>query len=45
MIDLGKLNGAEVKEQYRAKISNRFPALENLDGNVGINRSCKNIRI
>jgi hypothetical protein len=35
--NLKKLNEAEVKEQYRVEISNRFAALENLDAEVDIN--------
>jgi hypothetical protein len=34
--DLRNLNDLEVKEEHRAKISNRFKALENLDGNTDI---------
>jgi hypothetical protein len=41
--DLKKLNDAGVKKQYQVKISNRFPAFENLNDNVDINRACKNI--
>jgi hypothetical protein len=44
IFDLGKLNDAEVKEQYQVKISNRFVALRNLDDNVDINNAWKNIR-
>jgi hypothetical protein len=36
---LKKLNEVEGKEQYRAEISNRFVALENLDDDVDINRA------
>jgi pyocin large subunit-like protein len=32
-----KLNEAEVREQYRVEILNRFAALENLDSEVDIN--------
>jgi hypothetical protein len=32
---LKKLNEAEVKEQYRVEISNRFAALENSDAELG----------
>jgi hypothetical protein len=37
--DLKKLNKAEVKEQYRVEISNRFASLENLDAEVDNNRA------
>jgi hypothetical protein len=37
--NLRKLNELEVMKQYRAKISNRFAALENLSGNKDINRA------
>jgi hypothetical protein len=43
-IDLRKLNEAEVKEQYRVKITNRFAALENFDDNVDMNTAWENIR-
>jgi hypothetical protein len=36
---LMKLNEVDGKEQYRAKISNRFAALENIDAEVDINRA------
>jgi hypothetical protein len=32
---LRNLNNVEIKEQYQVKISNRFAALENLDGGGG----------
>jgi hypothetical protein len=32
------------KKQYRAEISNRFTALENLDAEVDINRALETIR-
>jgi hypothetical protein len=38
------LNDAEAKEQYQVTISSRFAALENLDDNVDVNRTWKNIR-
>jgi hypothetical protein len=34
----------EVKEQYQVKISNKFAALENVDGDVDINRAWGSIR-
>jgi hypothetical protein len=36
---LKKLNDVEVREQYQVKISNRFPALENLNDNTDIKRA------
>jgi hypothetical protein len=39
MFNLKKLNEVVGKEQYRVEISNRFAALENLDGDVDINRA------
>jgi hypothetical protein len=42
--DLRELNDAEVKEQYRVKITNKFAALENFDDNVDMNRAWENIR-
>jgi hypothetical protein len=41
-LDVGKLNDAEVKEQYQVKITNRFAALENFDDNVDTNRAWEN---
>jgi hypothetical protein len=41
---LKKLHDAEVKEQYQVSTSNRFSALENLDGNVDITKACENTR-
>jgi hypothetical protein len=32
-----KLNKAEVKELYQTKVSNRFTAMEHLDGNADTN--------
>jgi hypothetical protein len=51
--NLKKLNDLEVKEQYQAKISNRFASLENVDDDddddddvddVGIKRFWESIR-
>jgi hypothetical protein len=42
--NLKKLDKVEGKEQYRVEISNRFAALENLDGDVDINRAWETIR-
>jgi hypothetical protein len=33
--NLKKLNDVEIKEQYQAKVSNRFTLLENLDDDDG----------
>jgi hypothetical protein len=41
---LKKLNKVEGKEQYHVEISNRFPALENLDAEVDINRAWDTVR-
>jgi hypothetical protein len=41
MLDLRKLNDAEVKEQEQVRTSNRLAALENLVCDVDINRACK----
>jgi hypothetical protein len=38
--NLKKLHEVEGKEQYCVEISNRFAALENLDAEVDINRTC-----
>jgi hypothetical protein len=37
--NFGKLKKVEGKEQYHAKISNKFTALKNLDDNVDNNRA------
>jgi hypothetical protein len=43
--NLKKLNDVEVKQQYKAEISNRFAPLENLDDeDVDINRAWESIR-
>jgi hypothetical protein len=50
-VNFRQLNDVEVEEQYQAKISNMFAALENLDDDddddddVDINRVCESIRI
>jgi hypothetical protein len=41
---ISELKDAGAKEKYQVKISNRFTALENLDGTVDINRVGKNTR-
>jgi hypothetical protein len=41
---LKKLDKVEGKEQYRVEMSNRFPALENSDDDVDINRAWETIR-
>jgi hypothetical protein len=42
--DLKKLNDVEVKEKYQVEISNRFAALENLDGSFDIDNAWESIR-
>jgi flagellar biosynthesis/type III secretory pathway chaperone len=42
--NLKKLNKLEGKEQYHAKISNRFASLENLDDEADIIRAWQTIR-
>jgi hypothetical protein len=42
--DLKKLSDVEVKEKYGVEISNRFVALENLDGSLDINNAWESIR-
>jgi hypothetical protein len=42
--NLRKLNEVEVMKYYQIKISNRFSALENLNGSEGINRAWENIK-
>jgi hypothetical protein len=42
-INLKNLNEVHCKEQYRAEISNRFPALENLHTEVDVNKAWKTI--
>ena len=42
--NLRKLSDLEVMKQYQIKISNRFAALENLNGTENINRSWENIK-
>jgi hypothetical protein len=42
--NLNKLNELDGKEQYFVEISNRIVALENLDTEVGINRTWENIK-
>jgi hypothetical protein len=39
-----KLNERKVKEQYQVTVTDKFAALENLEGNEDINRSWDNIR-
>jgi hypothetical protein len=43
-IDLRKLNDVEVREKYQAEISNRYAALESLDGSFDINNVWESIR-
>jgi hypothetical protein len=42
--NLKKLREAEGKEKYQVKISNRFAALGNLDGDVDMKRVWETIR-
>jgi hypothetical protein len=42
--NLKKLNQIEGKEQFRAEVSNRFAALEDLDAEVEINSAWEMIR-
>jgi hypothetical protein len=42
--DLKKLNDAEVKEQYRVKISNMYAAYEDLGDNMDTSIAWENIR-
>jgi len=39
-----KVSELEVRKQYQMKISNRFAALENLNGNEDINMAWDNIK-
>ena len=41
--NLGKLNELGVKEKYLIEITNRFAALENLNGHENVNRAWENI--
>jgi hypothetical protein len=41
--NLKKIKEIKSKEQYWVEISNRFPALENLNDNVDINRAWETI--
>ena len=43
-INLRKLYELEVRKQYQIEISNRFGALENLNGSKDINRAWENIK-
>jgi hypothetical protein len=38
-----KLDRVRGKEQYQVKISNRFASLENLNGDLDVNRDCETI--
>jgi hypothetical protein len=42
--NLNKLNDVEGKEQFRAEVSNRFAALEDMDTEVEINSAWETIR-
>jgi hypothetical protein len=41
---LKKLSNLEVKEKHQVEISNRFAALENLDGSFDINNAWESIK-
>ena len=43
-LNLRKLSELEVRKQYQIKISNRFAALENLNGSKDINRAWENTK-
>jgi hypothetical protein len=43
-LNLEKLNEVQDKEQYHVEVSNRFASLENLDGDVDINRAWETVR-
>jgi hypothetical protein len=43
-INLRKLSDLEVRRQYQIKISNRFAALENLNGSEYINRAWETLK-
>jgi hypothetical protein len=42
--NLRNLNELEVKDKYQIEITNRFAALEDLDGDEDINRAWENIK-
>ena len=42
--NLRKLNELGVKEKYQIEITNRFAALENLNGDENVNRAWGNIK-
>ena len=42
--NMRKLNELEVKEKYQIEITNRFAALENLNGDENVNRVWENIK-
>jgi len=42
--NLRKLNEPEVRKQYQIEITNRFAALENLNDDEDVNRTCENIK-
>jgi hypothetical protein len=44
VFNLKKLKYVEAKVEYEVNISNRFSALENLDGGVDINSAWRTIR-
>ena len=42
--NLSKLNELEVRKQYQIEIINRFAAMENLNNDENLNRTCENIK-
>jgi hypothetical protein len=42
--NLRKLNDLEVRKQYQIEITNRFAALENVNGDEDINRAWESIK-
>jgi len=42
--NMRKLNELGVKEKYQIEITNRFAALENLNGDENVNRAWENIK-
>ena len=42
--NLRKLNEPEVREQYQIENKNRFAALDNMNDDEDVNRTCKNIK-
>jgi len=42
--NLRKLNELGVKKKYQIEVTNRFAALQNLNGDENVNRVCENIK-